>query len=121
MPELLVIGDGQDPTAGVIATGVGGNLFVYTEGSYGHQKQASGDIISHPQLVDSFLRVDTDDYAIAGKTARVLVRRLFVTVVRDNGLVQWKITPRLDFQTYLAPQLFTVQAVTQRRTTVLAV
>src|SRR5258708_23774014 len=121
MPELFVLGDAQDPTAGVIQVGYGGNLFVYTDGSYGHQTDWAGDIISHPAIKDSLLRVDTDDYAVAGKPAQVVARRLFITVVRDAGLVQWRITPRIDFQTLLAPQLFTVQATNARKVTVLKV
>src|SRR5258708_34457412 len=115
MPELFVLGDAQDPTAGVIQVGYGGNLFVYTDGSYGHQTDSAGDIISHPAIKDSLLRVDTDDYAVAGKPAQGVARRLFITVGRDAGLVQWRVTPRIDFPTPPPPPPLPGQAPNPRQ------
>jgi len=112
MSQFLVLGQIGDPTAG-LPGGAGAELWYLNPSSYGQQVTSIG-------LVDSLARYDSDDYPILSPAGRTILRRLFVTIAY-KGAGGLTVTPRIDFNTFLAPQAFPLPAATARRTLVLDV
>jgi hypothetical protein len=112
MSQFLVLGQIGDPTVG-LPGGAGAELWYLKPTSYGQQVTSIG-------LVDSLARYDSDDYPILSPAGRTLLRRLFVTIAY-KGACAIEVTPRIDFNTLLSAQAFTLPATAVRKTHVLDV
>jgi hypothetical protein len=109
--DYLTVADGLDGSC----SGAGGNLFALDPELFVAQDAVSCVARANP------MRIDTDDYPVLEKAGLATLRRLYVTVERDREEAVWRITPRIDFNHLLTPQLFTLPPVTKRTTAVLRV
>lgn len=110
MAERLCLGEIGDPAASV----QGAQIFYLSEESFGQQMVSTG-------AGDSLMRLETDEYAIAGEHARTILRRVFVKVIWESGPHSIEITPLLDGGQPVTGASFTLPAVTRRSTKVLDV
>lgn len=112
MSQFLVLGQIGDPSS-ALPGGAGSELWYLNPTSYGQQVASIG-------LADSLLLYDSDDYPILSPAGRTILRRLFVTIAY-KGTCNLTVTPRIDFNTTLAPQAFALPAAATRQTRVLDV
>jgi hypothetical protein len=112
MPRLLLAGQIGDPTA-ALPGGAGAKLYVLNVDSYGQQVSSTGK-------ADSLLRFESDDYPILGDGGRTLLRRIYVKIAY-KGSCLLRVTPRVDVNTVLATQSWSLGPSLVRQVRVLDV